>query len=469
MHNNIGGSNLLSSDGYDLLRMKSSDHHHSHEKNTAPKVGGEASTGNVSYYATTAEFFSASVGEDGGYKILAQALNVEFSSTTGSVSYSSASYSYSSSYSSSLEFSESFKPPSPLDVANKVLGLVEKRLNSELEEGAGGERISSLISQAREGVQKGFSQAINDIESLGLMTEKLDKDIGEGLERVESGLTKMEERFNGVPQAEGLEEVLVQPVDQVEGRPVEQPISQSLAQASALAESVGVSGGQAYQDVATHSGGVIESDSMSSRSTYMNSSEFSLKTQDGDTITIRYADAGKEVFESAGNSFLLEQSQFQGYQLEVNGELDEGELAAIADLFSQLGEVSSLFFEGSFQDAFASALEVGFDASEIASFSLDLSQMQTQEVRTYSNPGNVYEQGMGALGAIKKSQPLIEMAGLFENSLELLKMFDEQQFDFRKFVLESISKEAVEQGIVSKVSQNDFSDFAERLLEELAE
>jgi len=459
MHNNIGGSNLLSSDGYDLLRMKSGGHHHDHGKGMASKVDSDTFTSNVSFYSAKAEFYVASVNKDGGYKILAQSLSVEFSSATGEAAPVSLQSSPSS-----------FRPPSPLDVANKVLGFVENRLNAERDAGADSDRISSLISQAREGVQKGFSQARDDIESLGLMTEKLDDDIGKGFDRIDSGLTEMEGRFNGDLQGEGVVvQPIVQPIDQPIDQSAGRPIEKSVGQSGALTKGVDVSGAQAYQEVATLSGGAVEGNNVSSRSTYQNSSEFSLKTQDGDTITIRYADAGAEVFESAGNKMLLEQSQFQGYQLEVNGELDEGELAAIADLFSQLSEVSSLFFGGSFQDAFASALEVGFDASEIASFSLDLSKVQTQEVRTYSNPGDVYEQGGGGLGAIQKNQPLIDMVELFEKSLELLKSFDDQQFDFRKLVSESISMEAVAKDVSAKVSQNDFSDFTEKLLELLAD
>ena len=70
MHNNIGGSNLLSSDGYDLLRMKSGAYHHTHEKEIAPKAVSDALSGNISVYSAKAEFYVASVNKDGGYKIL---------------------------------------------------------------------------------------------------------------------------------------------------------------------------------------------------------------------------------------------------------------------------------------------------------------------------------------------------------------------------------------------------------------
>jgi hypothetical protein len=445
MYNNIGGSNLISSDGYDLLRTKFNGHH---ENDIDPKAVGE-SFFSSSVYSAKAEFYVASVNEDGGYKILAQALSVEYSSATdkGGITASPMALS-------------SFMPPSPLDVANKVLGFVANRVSSELEAGAGSERISSLITQAREGVQKGFSQAREDIESLGLMTNKLDKEIGKGFDRIDSGLTEIEGRFLGTQQAEASGEVVTQFENQ--------PVNQAVEQPGVLTKGVSVLGTQAYQELVNTSGSGVEGARTFSRSSYVNSSEFSLKTQDGDTITIRYDDAGSEVFKSAGNKLFAGQSQYQGYQLEVNGELDEDELAAISDLFAQLGEVSSKFFGGDFQDAFASALEVGFDASEIASFSLDLSKAQTQEVSTYSNGGNVYEQGVGAQGAIQKNQPLIDMTALFEKSLELLKSFDDQQFDFRALVMASLALEAAEKEVVSKVSQNDFSDFTEKIIEQLA-
>lgn len=435
MYNNIVGGSLLSSDGYSLLRKKTGDHNHSsHEKDRVPKMADDVLTRSLSIRSSKAEFIMASVGEDGAYKILAQALNVEFSVADREAKYDS-----------SASAQSSFSVPSPLDVANKVLGFVENRLNSELEAGADSERISNLISQAREGMQKGFTQARDDIESLGLMTKKLDKDIGKGFDRIERGLLEMDARFNDVQQREGLVGIPVQP------------------------GGVEVASTQVFQELVTDSSDAAEGAGVSSRTSYMNSSEFSLKTQDGDTITIRYGDAGAEVFKSVGNNLFFGQSQFQGYQLEVNGELDEDELAAIKDLFSQLDEVSTMFFGGRFQDAFASALEVGFDASEIASFSLDLSKVQTQEVRTYSNPGAVYEQGAIDLGSITKNQPLINMVELFEKSLELLNKFDRQQFDFREFVLESISIQAAEKDVSTKVSQNDFSDFTGKLFKLLAE
>jgi len=433
MHNNlIGGHDLLSSDRYDLLKNKSGDHH-----NTVSKSQGNAFTERVSIHSTRTEFFASSVTEDGGYKILAQSLSVEFSFNRGTNE-------------SVRETVPAIRPPSPLEVANKVLGFVENRLNSELESGADSERISNLLTQAREGVQTGFSQARDDIESLGLMTDKLSSEIDEGYDRIGQGL----DGFEGYADSVG--KPLVSPETEVEG---------DVLGGNAPASSVSVLGAQSFQETISHSKSSGERQvGFSAQSAFRHDSEFTLKTQDGDTISLRYVQAGAESFRSAGQNLFFELNQFQGYQLEVTGELDEGELAAISDLFAQLGEVSSLFFEDRFQDAFSSALNVGFDASEIASFSLDLSKVQVQEVRTYSQANNASEQG-----SIKKNQSLIDVVGLFEKSVKLLEKFDAQQFDFRELVLESITKQAIEKGASSVVSREDFSSYTERLLELLTE
>ena len=444
MHNNIGGSTYLPSDGYDLLQTKlhaRPQHYQSHDRQISPEPAKDGLSRSVSFYAAKAEFYSASISDDGGYKILAQSVDLQYVSATGQ-------------YGADLAFrhSETFKAPSPLDVANRVLGFVENRLNSELEAGADGGRISKLISQAREGIQKGFSQARDDIESLGLMTETLDKEIDKGYNRIELGLTEIEKRLGAVKQAEEL----VPSVAQENGLKKES------------AQGVDVSGKQVSQSRIEYSVDAVEGAQVYSRSAYQQRSDFLLKTQDGDTITIRFDEASDEVFKSAGTTLFFGGGYTQAYQLEVEGELDDGELAAISDLFAQLEDVSRLFFSGDFQQAFASALTVGFDASEIADFSLDLSSVQTQTVTTYANPEKLYQHNVSDNFAMQNQQPLIEMVRMFEDSLNLLKLFDAQQFDFRALVLESVSKQVVEKNESSHVAEQSFSSYAERLMVLLA-
>ena len=66
-------------------------------------------------------------------------------------------------------------------------------MQEEVELSVHKEKIEGMFSQARMGIEEGFSQAKDDVELLGLMNEVLSKDIEEGLGVVESGLLLLEE------------------------------------------------------------------------------------------------------------------------------------------------------------------------------------------------------------------------------------------------------------------------------------
>ena len=118
---------------------------------------------------------------------------------------------------------------------------------------------------------------------------------------------------------------------------------------------------------------------------------FTLKTQDGDSVTIS-ASATRDDrlgYQSVnydgpyaqynGSRVRAETSESSQFAISVNGELDEDELSAINDLLGQVGNLSEAFFSGNIEEAFEMALDIGYDESEIARFSLDLKQ----EVTTY--------------------------------------------------------------------------------------
>ncbi len=89
-----------------------------------------------------------------------------------------------------------FERPSAVQVANRILGFVEARLTREQAGGAGPERLDNLLAQAREGVTKGFSEAREQIEALGMMTDELAADISDSFTRVSEGLDQLSDRFS---------------------------------------------------------------------------------------------------------------------------------------------------------------------------------------------------------------------------------------------------------------------------------
>ncbi len=87
------------------------------------------------------------------------------------------------------------QPPSATDVANRLLGFVQNRLQTEADAGADIERLADLLAQARAGIDKGYGEAREQITALGLMTETLAGEIDDGFDRIQSGLLDLEKLF----------------------------------------------------------------------------------------------------------------------------------------------------------------------------------------------------------------------------------------------------------------------------------
>lgn len=87
------------------------------------------------------------------------------------------------------------QPPTATDVANRILGFVQNRLQQEADAGADAERLSDLFSQAREGIEKGYAEAREQIQALGMMNETLAGEIDDGFDLIQDGLLNLEELF----------------------------------------------------------------------------------------------------------------------------------------------------------------------------------------------------------------------------------------------------------------------------------
>jgi hypothetical protein len=109
-------------------------------------------------------------------------------------------------------------------------------------------------------------------------------------------------------------------------------------------------------------------------------------TQDGDSIAIRFRSREAVAVQSTGqtagavDAAASVSSDLQLYsfasgqvQIAVEGQLDDDELTAIGDLLGKVHGLATDFFGGDMEAAFSAAADIGFDASEIASFSLRMS------------------------------------------------------------------------------------------------
>lgn len=402
-------------------------------------------------------------GEQDGRRVFAKSIETNFSIN---ISYERPEF--------------EFKVPSPSDVANTVLGFVERRIESEVKNGADDSRVSELLNQARKGVEAGFSSAIEDIESLGLMNEELEGEIGESRNLIDEGIDRIEQTYT--EQDASVESSERSAVSESSNAPVPEAQNQDIPDKTLnFAESAyeffksdeqsrydrGVS---ALSNVAEHKFASSEK------------SSFSLKTRDGDTVSIRFSESFASVYQSSNDEFGIALSGKQAFEFSVEGELDDAELKAINDLLAQVGEVSELFFSNRFQDAFVSALNVGFDSTEIASFSLDLSKSVVEGVKTYGEPSSAQGAQGTEVASRQRYMPLVDMANHISQINELMGVFDapresmsglirdtlERVNDMLSEVREGLGQERVELGGYSapltQVSVSQFMEYSEYVL-----
>ncbi|BFM16083.1 hypothetical protein R50073_22660 [Maricurvus nonylphenolicus] len=245
--------------------------------------------------------------------------------------------------------------------AGNILNFIEQRLRSDASQGADVEALSERLAEGLEGFKQGFEQASKELDDLGLLTPEVEADIQETYDRVLAGVDALEERLADI----------------------------AAGKAVATEESVA--------EVSRPDAGVrAQYESLDYRE--RNSFKFELTTADGDTVKIRinqqesysgaYGQASGGGMQVSASGF--EHSFDSRFKLEVDGHLDDDEMAAISDLMGQVGELSEQFFAGDLGAAFQQAQSLGYDASEISSFSLNLRQTSVQRMQSaYSDFADV--------------------------------------------------------------------------------
>ena len=190
---------------------------------------------------------------------------------------------------------------------------------------------------------------------------------------------------------------------------------------------------------------------------FKQSSEASIEivTQDGDRVSLTYSallqSSARESFsqnaQSTAYSAQYSSSSSIAIQYKVEGELDAGEQKAIKNLMTEIGNISSQFFKGGVQAAFNSALELGFDSSELKTLAVDLQQStQVKYVESYrqteqlsnpvtaaTNPApaiDVLSQLAQLLNRLEEDSSLKNAEGIVKDILNV--MFDKlgEEFEF---------------------------------------
>lgn len=289
----------------------------------------------------------------------------------------------------------------PTAVADRILGFVEtaiaQRADSEVE-------AQSMLQQAREGIAQGFSEAREILSNIPAMTNEIAEQIDVTESLIFKGLDDLQNSLSGSA------------VNSVGGRSPSQLIS--------------------------------ENASFSSQFKQSSQASIQIVTRDGDRVDVNYSallefsEAQSFSVNQQGTSASFESSSFFGasFQFSVQGNLDAGEQKAINELLNDVGELANEFFNGDVQAAFNSALELGFDSTELNSFALDFQQSTYVEVvQTYQRTEQISQPIASGLSENSTSNPslaidvLSQLEQLIEQTKDSAKIESPQ--DTIKFLL----------------------------------
>ncbi len=283
--------------------------------------------------------------------------------------------------------------PAPKSVAaDKILGFIELRLGNDLADGATAEELASRLQAGYEGFVSGYKEAYDELSEAGLLSPDIEDTISQTYDDVIQGIQALAEQYGVASPVEAspkVEQAQSSDIGEITSAPVafdSTPVKTPQSVFSDLAQDIASSG--------KNLSALLESSTLDYESLAKRDFSFSLKTQDGDTVTItasasrfERAEASSVRYDSPYGSFdsgrlAVESSESNSFSFSVDGELDEEELVAINDLLTQVGDLSERFFTGNIEEAFEMALNIGFDESEIARFSLNLKQEVTTKIET---------------------------------------------------------------------------------------
>lgn len=235
----------------------------------------------------------------------------------------------------------------PEKVSERILGFVSGRILSEQDK----DKQAELMSQAREGIERGFDQAKDILESLDVLNGKVKDDISSTYDLIQQGLGRLEDQMNGV-------------------------VSNEL-------------------ETKQEASGQVQQASMQNSYSRNENTQIEIITNDGDKVLI---DVFKQQSAQSSQSYSRNDegmaysesrniSASTGLSYQVQGELDEDEQKAIDDLLKDIARVSDSFFSGEVQNAFDLAVKMDFDSEELTRFSLNMDYQETRQVAisTYNN------------------------------------------------------------------------------------
>ncbi|EZH77791.1 hypothetical protein AU05_23220 [Ectopseudomonas composti] len=294
----------------------------------------------------------------------------------------------------------------PEKVAGRILGFIEQRLQSEAAAGADPAKLDKLLSQARDGVEKGFAEARKILDGMGVLKGQVAGDIDDTYKRIQDGFGDLDKRFgSAAPSA-----------------PDKVAVAGYSERFSALAETFDLS-------VTTRDGDRLRI-SVAQASASWSQSSFAASSDGKSTSVVGSSQSGR--------------MQIGGWQVDVEGELDDDEIKALEKLFSQVQDLSDTFYAGDLAGAFDRAMALDMDGEQLASMSLRLTQTSVRQATdaygavagqgaSAVNSG-LQEYAQGLLDALRSAGDLAQDAGgmlkeLLKGGFSLDERFDQPRLE----------------------------------------
>lgn len=264
----------------------------------------------------------------------------------------------------------------PDKVAGRILDFVGGRIQAEAANGADPEKLQKMLDQARQGVEKGFAEAKKILQGMGVLGGKIASDIEDTFQRVQDGLARIGSTY-GLGNA-----------------PAGDTSSVSRAAVSASTSTLVARSSTFDMEVTTREGDKLKISIAQASANWSSTSASASSTRtsgNGGTSTSTSA----QVSASSGSL------QIGGWSVQIEGNLNDDEKAALTDLLGQVQDISSKFYSGDLSGAFDRALALNMNGDQLASMSLNLSQ--TTYAQATSTYGAVSEEGGQPASAVNTS------------------------------------------------------------------
>jgi hypothetical protein len=285
--------------------------------------------------------------------------------------------------------------------AKTILSFIDAQIRRDVADGASTDELKSRLEAGLKGFEAGYHDAFKQLSGMGLLNDQIRAEIEGTRSQVLAGLQGLADELGvdlKVPQVEPQKQaqaasVLAAPKTSSSAsllEPGKALLSAVLRDVQIIEQYQKAMKAQTTYEHLGRPRSATQSQSFAYGVREDRSFSLKLRTADGDAVTIKlsanHSGSAQLTYgadrDGMSASLNRQGSQSGGLFFSVEGELDEGELRALNDFLTQVGDISEQFFNGDLGRAFELAKELSFDRSEIASFDLALTMSKTEVAQT---------------------------------------------------------------------------------------